>query len=185
MTACSTDSVIIKNIPFVGSDGSLEDGELVVSVESSQYNLTSLRDAMIQTAALSAQKAATGKNCYSQDYDRTVFKRSLSSWWPSGLSRRISTPEIIRLNTTFCNTVGFAGVNYYNPWWRLQPSPGASDFIDARWSFQVSPLGLFDCELLQDFVDVFALIAPEFAVEDVTLGDVVDLICENGESEGG
>lgn len=67
------------------------------------------------------------------------------------------------------NTVGFAGVNYYDPYWREQPSPGATDWIDARGSFQVGPEEDFVCELLRDLVDAFAVVEPNFAVEDVEL----------------
>ncbi|KAL8701350.1 MAG: hypothetical protein Q9201_004951 [Fulgogasparrea decipioides] len=55
LTTCETDTVRIKNIPYMDGEKAYDDGELVVSVESSQYNLTSLRNAMIKTAALSAQ----------------------------------------------------------------------------------------------------------------------------------
>lgn len=75
------------------------------------------------------------------------------------------------------NTVGFAGVNYYDPYWREQPSPGAIDWIDERGSFQLGPGGDFACKLLQDLVDPFAVVEPEFAVGDVELGKAVDVLC--------
>jgi hypothetical protein len=69
-------------------------------------------------------------------------------------------------------------VNYFNPYWRVQENPGASDWIDARWSFQTGPGGNFLCGLLTDAVDAFALIEPEFAVGDVELGEEVNILCK-------
>lgn len=165
MTACSTGSVTVQGVPYVDG-GFLEMGELVISVESSQYNVTSLRDAMIQSAALTAQSAATGKNCYDQKYN------------VESLKARADIPLPYPEHATWCNTVGFAGVNYYNPYWRVQQSPGATDWIDARWSFSTGPGGSFTCGLLEGLIDAFAIVAPEFAVGDIELGDAVDLVCE-------
>ena len=185
MTACSTDSVTVKGVDYVDAGFLSTGGELVISVESSQYNLTSLRDAMIKSAALTAQNAAKGSNCYTQKYDVESLKARdglSSSWWSPRLFAR-DHPHAEEEEGTFCNTVGFAGVNYYDPFWRLQASPGATDWIDARWSFQVGPGGDFACELLQDLVDAFAVVEPEFAVGDIELGEAVDVLCEGSLDE--
>lgn len=189
MTACSTDSVTVKGIDYVDAGFLSTGGELLISVESSQYNLTSLRDAMIKSAALTAQNAAKDKNCYTQRYDVESLKArdglsssSSSSWWPPRLFAR-DRPYAVQEEGTFCNTVGFAGVNYYDPYWRVQASPGATDWIDARWSFHVGPGGDFACELLQDLVDAFAVVEPEFAVGDIELGKAVDVLCEGSLDE--
>ena len=180
MTACSTDSVTVKGINYVDDLFISTDGELVISVKSSQYNLTSLRDAMIKSAAMTAQNAATGNNCYNKTYDVESLKArdGLSSLWSPRLFARSDHPYAQEVKSTFCNTVGFAGVNYYDPYWRVQASPGATDWIDARWSFHVGPGGDFACELLQDFVDAFAIVEPEFAVEDTKLGNAIDVLCK-------
>jgi hypothetical protein len=73
---------------------------------------------------------------------------------------------------------GFAGPHYYNPWWRLQPTPGATDYIDARFDFVKDGSGDFDCEILHDLVDAFAFVMPEFAVADVEIGEVIDIVCK-------
>lgn len=51
--------------------------------------------------------------------------------------------EAVLEHATWCNTVGFAGVQYFNPYWRVQPQPSASDWIDARWEFETGPNGDF------------------------------------------
>ncbi|KAL8737159.1 MAG: hypothetical protein Q9181_001977 [Wetmoreana brouardii] len=181
ITTCETDSVRIQDIPYMDEQKDYNDGELVVSVESSQYNLTSLRDAMIKTAALSAQNAATGKNCYDQKY-HDIEKRSdegFSRWIPGLFARSYyEPPPLVTNDATWCDTVGFAGVNYYNPYWRDQPSPGATDWIDARWAFHKPPEGEFACDLLMLAVDALAVVAPEFAVGEVELGEAIDVICK-------
>ena len=65
----------------------------------------------------------------------------------------------------------------------MQASPGATDWIDARWSFHVGPGGDFACELLQELVDAFAVVEPEFAVGDIELGKAVDVLCEGSLDE--
>ncbi|KAI8944516.1 hypothetical protein F4801DRAFT_594890 [Xylaria longipes] len=180
VTGCSTDSVTIGGIPYVDADVLNNHGELVVRVGSSSYNDSSIRDALIKTAATAAQMAAQGKNCYEQEYSVLELKRSESPWWVPRLFRRdrpFSTTE----TATWCNTVGFAGPQYYNPWWRLQETPGATDYIDAEWEFHVPPGGDFLCDLLQGFADAFAVIQPEFAVGDIGLGEGIDIICKDGE----
>jgi hypothetical protein len=175
MTHCATSAVPIPNIPRV-ENGFIEIGDLVITVESSQYNITSLRNAMIQAAALTAQQAATGENCYNQSYfDDSVTKRSLSSTWFPFLSKRDHPTPTWEIST-FCNTVGFAGVNYFDPYWRQQASPGASSWIDAHWQFE-TPNMEFLCEILHDTIDVFEALAPEFAVGGITLGEMIDVIC--------
>jgi len=61
---CSTDTVSISGIDYIQSDGTLGEGELVVSVQASSYNETKLRDAMIKSAALTAKASANSTNCY-------------------------------------------------------------------------------------------------------------------------
>lgn len=183
MTACTTDSAKIKNIEWMDGDFPTNDGELVVTVESSQYNVTSLRDAMIKTAALTAKNAATGKNCY---HHGKKEKRSndgmFVSWLPNLLTRGMFDPNPPDPHLLFCNTAGFAGVNYYGPGWRSQRSPGATDWIDAHWSFQKGPEGAFECELAMLAVDALDLLQPEFTIGDVGLGEAIDYICTEAES---
>lgn len=98
-TSCATSNVKIKDIPY-DSGGFLGHGELVVSVESSQYNQTDLLTGMFNTAAKSFQQGATGRNCYTAHYE--VMKKR--SWIPSIFSRDV--PHAEPESATWCNTPG-------------------------------------------------------------------------------
>ena len=54
-----------------------------------------------------------------------------------------------------------------------------------EWKFELSPEENFDCDFLMDLIDAFAVIAPEFAVEDVTLGEEIDAVCKEAMSHAG
>ncbi|KAI1089761.1 hypothetical protein F5B19DRAFT_495043 [Rostrohypoxylon terebratum] len=174
--ACKTGSATIGGVPYVDAGFLSKDGEIVVSVESSKYNNTKVRSALIKTAAAAAQNAAKGKNCYTAHYDVEVLK--VRRWWdPLALFARdhpYPQPE----SATWCNSVGFAGVHYYNPWWKLQSQPGATDWMDVHYEFHKSGGGDFLCSILQDAVEAFAFVQPEFAVGDIELGEAIDILCE-------
>jgi hypothetical protein len=84
------------------------------------------------------------------------------------------------METVWCNTLGFAGVNYFNPWWRLQPTPGSTAWIDVHLAFQVASDSPFECEIILATLDALAVLAPEFVIEDVALGDAINVLCEEG-----
>ncbi|KAI1759341.1 hypothetical protein GGR53DRAFT_150707 [Hypoxylon sp. FL1150] len=179
-TSCKTDSASINGVPYVEAGFLAKDGEIVVSVESSAYNETSIRDALIKTAAAAAQHAATGKNCYTAHYEVEEM-RKVRRWWNRLLGRDAPHPE--PESATWCNSVGFAGPHYYNPWWRLQASPGATDYMDVHYEFHKGADGDFDCEILQAAVDGFAFVEPLFAVGDVSLGEEIKILCDCAEGE--
>lgn len=104
-TSCKTDTVSIGKIPYVSLAFLSRDGELQVSVESSKYNVTSIRNALIKAAAAGAQQAATGKNCYEQKYEVGMLKRSWTSWLPEFMRRGDIQPPR-QEKATWCNTVG-------------------------------------------------------------------------------
>lgn len=156
----------------------LDYGTLGIQVEASQYNVTSLRDAMINSAALAIQQSATGSNCYDMKYVRDdLNKRSQTSWMGSifGLESR-DHASISDHTMNVCNAMGFVGINYFTPYWRLAAEPGATDFLDVRYNF--NPIGGdFLCDFIQDLIDGLAVVAPEFAVEDIELGEAIDAVC--------
>lgn len=187
MTACSTDSVVIGGIDFVDLGFLDKGGELVVKVESSSYNQTSLQDAMIDSAALTAQNSAQGStNCYQATYEvEELGKRDIQPWfsfarWSDSFRRWLSPssadtfekrdhPYAEEEHATWCNAASFAGVQYYAQNWRDAADPGPTDYIDVSWDFQVGPGGDFACEFLQDLITALATIQPEFEVEGVEL----------------
>ena len=182
MTYCEMGTVTIPNIPF--SEGGVlnEHGELVLKVEASQYNVTSLRDAMINSAALTAENSAVGKNCYTahvqtpQPQRRDYFYTSLefARRWLGLEARESLHPEWSEPN--WCNAASFAGVQYFGEYARLQPSLNPTDYIDVRWDFK-SQGGTFTCEFLQGLFDALVAIAPEFAVGEIELGEAVGAAC--------
>ncbi|KAK6084839.1 hypothetical protein SCUP234_03022 [Seiridium cupressi] len=178
-TSCKTDTVSIEEIPFVEMDYLSNKGELQVSVESSTYNISSIRDALIKAAAAAAQQAATGKNCYEQKY--LVSSLGARSWLgslvPSFMRRSdIQPPE--EEKATWCNTVGFSGPQYYNPWWRLQSQPGASDYMDVHFQFHEAGGGDFDCAILEVAAGALAFLGPEFAIGDIGIEEAIGIACE-------
>jgi hypothetical protein len=104
-TGCSQDSAVIGDIPYVEGGFLANDGEIVVTVESSKYNNSDILQALIKTAATAAQQAATGKNCYKAEYDVESMKRAEGPWWVPRMFRR-DHPHPVSESATWCNTVG-------------------------------------------------------------------------------
>lgn len=155
--SCSTDTVAIKKIDYVQTDY-LKQGALVVSVQSSSYNNTKLRDAMIRSAALTAQASANGTNCHMATHEVCG-------------DRPPCAPEQIQL----CNAAGFAGVQYYDG-----QKTGAAMWLDALWEFEVDSGGTFVCEIFLEALDTLLMaVAPEFAVGDTMIGDMLLTACED------
>jgi hypothetical protein len=191
-TQCSeTGQAEIGGIPYVDSGESLETGSLIVKVPTSGYNLTSLRDAMIASIALSIQTSATGKNCFSVTYNVEELKRrdGLLGWVDEGLSmsRRLlgfqdqltprDHPHLTTEEMAMCNGAYFHTTNYYDPFWRTAPQPGPTDFINALFSFEASNNDQLLYEFIDMLVDGLAVLAPELVVEDVELEEGIDTLC--------
>lgn len=160
--SCSTTTVAIKPIVYIAEDTTRgEDGELVVSVQSSSYNDTKLRDAMIRSAALTAQTSANSTNCYETKYTE-CFEGGKGG-------------ECVEEKMTLCNAAGFAGVQYYDG-----APVSATMWLDALWEFGVYSGGAFDCEVIIETLDTLLVeVAPEFAVEDIALGEDLQAACQD------
>lgn len=188
-TKCSG-TAKVKGITYIEDESIAHDGELEVFAAFSSYNQTSLRDAMIKSLAQSAAKSATGKNCYKAPYT-VLMKRDETGprSWYDFLFRRDRAlalrdrPVPEHEEIEICNMAELAEVNYYSQFWRLAPQPGATDYIEAQYKFQVTN-GDFMCEFLELLADGLAVVAPEFAVADVELGEAMTAICQGlaGES---
>ncbi|PMD61158.1 uncharacterized protein K444DRAFT_477473, partial [Hyaloscypha bicolor E] len=167
----------IGGVPYVDPGESLDSGSLIVKVPTSGYNLTSLRDAMIASIALSIQTSATGKNCFNVTYEVEELKRrdGLLGWVDEALrtSRRLlgfrdhlaprDRPYLSTEHMTMCNGAYFHTTNYYDPFWRTAPQPGPTDFINALFTFEASNSDQFLCEFIDMLVDGLTALAPEFA----------------------
>lgn len=181
-TACSGTGVSIGAISYVADDALNTDGELDMIVNSGVYNVTSLRDAMIQSAALTMQKASQSKsNCYNTTYTVDALERRrfpLLSFGPRSHSSKRDHVGTEDITVEFCNSANSALVNYFAPWWRQAPSPTVSDFLNINFSFKVGPGGAFLCDFLEDLEDGLTIIAPEFAAENIELGEEIHALCE-------
>ncbi len=60
----------------------------------------------------------------------------------------------------------------------MAPEPGPTNYIYANWQFTIGPGGEFACEFLGDLAEAFVAVAPEFAVQDVALGEEIRVTCE-------
>ena len=176
-----TDQVTLGGIDYVLEDELQRDGKFIVKVATSSYNYTSLRDAMINSAATKAQYSAAGKNCYNMRY--TVVegkKQDLELNFP--LVERAVGIESLQSDMYVCNSGAFAGVQYFNTFWWDQPTLGASDYLNAEFSFQVGSGRQFMCDFVGVLTDALALVQPEFAVEDVELGEELQAICQSADA---
>ncbi|KIW91231.1 uncharacterized protein Z519_08127 [Cladophialophora bantiana CBS 173.52] len=139
----SISSALEKNSVQYVSAGSLDsNGELVIKVAASSYNSTTLRDAMIKSAALTAQKGSEQQSSCSNQTYTTLVKRDVPP--PSRIYGKRSSlfagyargrPEPVEQKGVFCNTAAFAGVGYFSAEWRKAQNPGAEAYIDATWEF--------------------------------------------------
>lgn len=195
-TSCSTGTVKIPHIQYINSGRLDDNGELEIKVQASSYNSTSLRDAIIKSAALTAQKGSELRNSCSNKTYTVIFERDLLP--PSRIwSRRSSLPptfvrdrpDPIQTQGVFCNTTAFAGVGYFSPEWRQAQNPGAEAYIDATWEFQREAGGDLLCDIVRDFIDdleiAVAAIAPEFVAGDAALAPDVQAFIDSQCCGGG
>ncbi|KAI0968532.1 hypothetical protein F4678DRAFT_481774 [Xylaria arbuscula] len=174
---CSTAKATIGGVAFIDTSEVLEKhGELVVSVESSSYELSQIREAMIQTIAHAVEISATQNNCYTAEHHVLGFRarRDVGPWWLPSFLRRDAPHETLE-SITLCNALNFAGPHY------IPPQPTAESYIDTHFSFETPPGGDFVCDLLEAIADGFAAVLPLFAVEEVEVGEALAIICDQGD----
>lgn len=189
MTNCTDQTVKIEGIWYKdpADDELNKAGQLEVKVTASQYNATSLRNAMIDSAALTAMQSVTGGNCYTEHYMTSGIarKRSYSDTaraWLGLQERESPGADRTQESMTMCQATRFAGVQYLPPYWKEcdDPCKPEHDFmwLDTEWDFKVAPGAAFVCDFINGLIDGLAVIAPEFAVEDIELGEAVDAACK-------
>ena len=190
MTNCSDETVNIQGIWYkdLADDMLNKAGQLEVKVTAGQYNATSLRNAMIDSVALTAMQSATGRNCYTEHYESggITGKRSYVDqarvWF--GLQERESPganryPE----SMTMCQATRFVGVQYLPPYWKECDDPCKPEdnfmWLDTEWDFKVAPGADFACDFINGLIDALVVVAPEFAIEDVELGEAIGATCKD------
>lgn len=183
-TVCETGSVTVPNIEYVSDESLDSDGELVIKVAASLYNSTTLRDAMIKSAALTAQKGSEQtSSCSNQTYttlmkrDRRPLSRIYGRMSGAFAGYIRDRPEPVVQKGLFCNTAAFAGVGYFSAEWRQQQQPGAEAYIDATWDFQAAPGGDFLCDFIEDLEVGLAVVAPEFVAGDLATVPEIQAFC--------
>jgi len=125
-------------------------GDLIVQVVVSQYSSTSLRDALIESIALTANNSAAGSNCHDLRYTEDVpLKRDPSGWDSPLVNLRrwlglkigigdVEKREGIRPfhgTTTHCDTGHFVAANYLPPSFWVDKNWGEMDYIYMEWRF--------------------------------------------------
>ncbi|KAI4253230.1 MAG: hypothetical protein LQ352_003809 [Teloschistes flavicans] len=181
MTRCSEEAIKIPKIPYKNpGDGLLDHGELEIRVQASQYNATSLRNAMIRSAAMTAMTSATGKNCYTEHYNvEGPVKRHpiplLPRWLNLDPRDHVSQTQE---SMDMCRAVSFAGVQYLPQYWRESPDPqNTTMYIDAAWEFQTPKDSTIGCDFIAELIDALAVLAPEFTLADAELGEAIAAAC--------
>jgi len=83
---------------------------------------------------------------------------------------------------TMCQVTRFAGVQYLPPYWKECDYPCKPEnnfmWLDTEWDFDVALGAGFACDFINGLIDALAVVAPEFAIEDVELGTAFDAACK-------
>lgn len=98
-----------------------------MEVTASQYNTTDLRNAMIDSVAMTAMLSATGNNCYKEYFEPKPHKLRRSFM---DLVRRLSGSyeDSAPAPETICLASSFAGAQYLPEYWRQADDP-KSEFM--------------------------------------------------------
>lgn len=177
-TECDeTTKITISNIAFFQNNRFDNRGELVVQVDSSAYNDSSILGALIGVAAQSFASSATGQNCNESiwvDGGAPAIRRwddALLDDSTSDLVERadIPTPPSIQQSATMCVMSDFASPQYYGPNWRQASSPGPQDYLDVSIGFAVAPAPdlKYICGFIEALIEaVEAAFTPELFPEE-------------------
>ena len=142
--------------------------------------LTYCLGAMIDTVATSLMAAAADTNCAKTEYSIISKKRwlpeSVEKWIPSVVRRGGPIEEID--HATWCSTFEFAGVNYFNPYWRYQSEPGIINWLYVHLNFKIPPENKIFCDVMEAATAVFAPLVPEYVGTDVVLEEDIQINCD-------
>ena len=179
ITACDeTTKITISNIAFVENNRFDDRGELIIQVDSSGYNDSSILGTLIGVAAQSFVSSATGQNCNESVWVDGGGAPAIRRWGDallddstSDLVERadIPTPPSTQQSATMCYMSDFASPQYYGPYWRQASSPGPQDYIDVSIGFAVAPTPnmKFICGFIEALIEaVEAAFTPELFGEE-------------------
>jgi hypothetical protein len=188
LTSCVATSVAIPKIQYI-KDGSLfSDGELNVQVQVGNYNSTALRNAMIKSTAVVAEKASNKKtSCSSLQYTVSELEKrdDLEFLPPSRIHNRRNLTyyerdhiEPEQQSTTLCTTTSFSRVQYFGQYWREANTPNPEAELDVTWEFQVAPGLDFVCDFIEDLEVALDVVAPEFAIAELEVQPAMIAGCQ-------
>ena len=156
VTNCTADHVDIGDIAYLDSSHALQKGKLSVYMENSWYNETGIRQGMIDAIAQVAMSSANATNCHDESHRFCSDARGPCEF----------------VQTTLCNIPQTAQVL------RSENSEILAE-MNAEWNFEVSGSGDgFDCATVTSVLtDLLLLIAPEFTLGDIEIGDAIEAGC--------
>ena len=154
-TQCDQETQIkIPDISYVEEDSLMTDGELIVQIDSSGYNDSSILRSLIGMAAQSFASSATGKNCADVSYTVEELRK-----------RDHPYPQEEKINV--CNAGHFASPQFYSQWWREAPNPGPQDYLSVEITFKTGPGGEMFCDFIHDLLELCeAAFTPELLGEE-------------------
>ena len=190
LTSCVATSVAIPKIQYI-KDGSLfSDGELNVQVQVGNYNSTALRNAMIKSTAVVAEKASNKKSsCSSLQYTVSELEKrgegDLELLPPSRIHNRRNLTyyerdhiEPEQQTTNLCTTTSFSRVQYFGQFWRDANTPNPEAELDVTWEFHVAPGLGFVCDFIEDLEVALDVVAPEFAIAELEVQPAMIAGCQ-------
>ncbi|KAI9711296.1 MAG: hypothetical protein M1820_002283 [Bogoriella megaspora] len=159
LTGCSNSSVAIPDVPY--SDGGTKSGggDLNITVQSSMYHNSTIREMMIIAAALVANTTAQNQNCWNGTMQEG-YDGNANGW---------ASPREIR--AVFCNAADFAGVQFLE-------GGHISNYLDVQWIYDAWTGNNFDCDDMTSMVEtVLEATVPEAALGEIPVGLGFEVFC--------
>ena len=173
-TGCDQETKVpIKGIVYVEDDSKLDDGELLVQIDSASFqqsgNDNTVRSALFGMAAHSFAAAASGSNCANHTYAVEEFRRRDSVDDDDANSTLVPRdhPYLAEESILLCNAAHFTSPQYYAQDWREQEQPGPQDYVSVEINFKTGPGGALICDFIEEFMEfVEATFTPELLPEE-------------------
>lgn len=86
--------------------------------------------------------------------------------------------EAVSEHITMCIVSSFAGVQYLPEYWRQATDPKIEFmWLVITWEFKTPPGEELSCEIILALADALILVALEFALGEVALGEEISAAC--------
>jgi len=141
---------------------------------------------MIKAIASDFQAAAAGKNsCHQTEYD---VRQGIAKprWLPNALEPylpsmfpRDGVPALYQETVTWCSTLEYAEINYYDANWRSHPNAGPDAGLKVNLNFHASDPGTAVlCDFAEAAVALLTVVAPEILPADIALEEGIQILCD-------